>query len=64
MRRCSGMICVARELLAITLSQHRDTTQPDEWFYEMPDSCDGGLSECAADALHTAVRSMHPQAVE
>jgi hypothetical protein len=32
----------ALEPLQIELTQHRYTPRPDEWFYDVPDICDGG----------------------
>jgi hypothetical protein len=54
----------ALEPLQIKLSQHRDTPQPDEWFYDVPEICDGGPCESAADALRTAVRHVRQRAIE
>jgi hypothetical protein len=46
----------ALEPLQIKLSQHHYTPRPDEWFYDVPEICDGGPCESQADALRTAVR--------
>jgi hypothetical protein len=54
---------VALEPLQIKLSQHRDTPQPDEWYYDVPAICDGGPCESAADALRSAVQHMRRRAI-
>jgi hypothetical protein len=54
----------ALEPLQIKLSQHHYTPHPDEWFYDVPEICDGGPCESAADALRTAVRHVHRRAIE
>jgi len=45
----------AQEPLQIKVSQHCDTPQPDKWFYEVPETCDGGPCKSAADALRAAM---------
>jgi hypothetical protein len=50
--------------LQIQLSQHRDTPKPDEWFYDVPEICDGGPCENTADALRTAVQNVRQRTVE
>jgi hypothetical protein len=54
----------ALEPLQIHLSQHHDTPQPDEWFYDVPEICDGGPCESAADALRTAVQHVRQRIIE
>ena len=54
----------ALEPLEIKLSQHHYTPRPDEWFYDVPEICDGGPCESAADALRTAVRHVRRRAIE
>lgn len=54
----------ALEPLQIRLSQHRYTPQPDEWFYDVPDICDGGPCESKADALRTAVNHVRRRTIE
>ncbi len=54
----------ALEPLQIKFSQHRDTPQPDEWFYDVPEICDGGPCESAADALRIAVQHVRRRAIE
>jgi hypothetical protein len=45
------------------LSQYHDTPRPDEWFYDVPEICDGGPCESAADALRSAVRHVRRRAI-
>jgi hypothetical protein len=54
----------ALEPLQIKLSQHHDTPQPDEWFYDVPEICDGGPCESAAGALRSAMQQMRRRAIE
>jgi len=54
----------ALEPLQIKLSRHHYTPRPGEWFYDVPEICDGGPCESAADALHTAVRHVRRRAIE
>jgi len=54
----------ALEPLQIKFSQQRDTPQPDEWFYDVPEICDGGPCESAADALRIAVQHVRRRAIE
>jgi hypothetical protein len=54
----------ALEPLQIKVSQHHSTPRPDEWFYDVPEICDGGPCESAADALRTAVRHVRRRAIE
>ncbi len=54
----------ALEPLQIRLSQHHYAPRPDEWFYVVPEICDGGPCESAADALRTAVQHVRWRAIE
>ena len=54
----------ALEPLEIKLSQHHYTPRPDEWFYDVPEICDGGPCESAADALRIAVQHVRRRAIE
>jgi uncharacterized coiled-coil DUF342 family protein len=54
----------AVEPLQIKLSQHHTTPRSDEWFYDVPEICDGGPCESVADALRTAVRHVRQRAIE
>ena len=54
----------ALEPLQIKLNQHHYTPRPDEWFYDVPEICDGGPCESQADALRTAVRHVRQRAIE
>ena len=38
--------------------------QPDEWFYDVPEICDGGPCESAADARRCAVQYVRRRAIE
>jgi hypothetical protein len=53
----------ALEPLQIQLGQHHYTPRPDEWFYDVPEICDGGPCERKADALRTAVRHLRWRSV-
>ena len=54
----------ALEPLQIKLSQHYYTPQPDAWFYDLPEICDGGPCETTADALRTAVQHVRRRTIE
>ena len=54
----------ALEPLQIKLNQHHYMPHPDEWFYDVPEICDGGPCESQADALRTAVRHVRRRAIE
>ena len=54
----------ALEPLQVRLSQHHDTPRSDEWFYDVPEICDGGPCESAADALRIAVQHLRRRAIE
>jgi hypothetical protein len=55
---------VALEPLQIHISQHQNTPQPDAWFYDVPEICDGGPCDNTADALHTAVQHVRRRTIE
>jgi hypothetical protein len=55
---------VALEPLQVRLSQHHDTPRSDEWFYDVPELCDGGPCESTADALRSAVQHLRRRAIE
>jgi hypothetical protein len=54
----------ALEPLQIQLGQHHITPRPDEWFYDVPEICDGGPCESKADALRTAVNHVRRWTIE
>jgi hypothetical protein len=54
----------ALEPFQIQLTQHGYTPRPDEWFYDVPEICDGGPCESQADALRTAVNHVRRRTIE
>ena len=50
----------ALEPLQIQLSQHHYTPRPDEWFYDVPEICDGGPCESTAVRSASAALSHGP----
>jgi hypothetical protein len=63
-RRECNELRAALEPLQIKLSQHQYTPHPDEWFYDVPEICDGGPCDSPADALRTAVQHVRRRATE
>src|SRR5262245_58743186 len=54
----------ALEPLQIQLGQHHYTPRLDEWFYDVPEICDGGSCESKANALRVAVQHVRRRTIE
>src|SRR5919197_1083095 len=63
---CASLPAVvpARHPILIPTEPALYTLWPDAWFYDVPEICDGGPCESAADALRTAVRHVRRRAIE
>ena len=54
----------ALEPLQIKLCQHHYMPHPDEWFPDVPEICDEGPCDSAAEALRTAMQPVRWRSIE